>query len=67
MLVLAACLTAAHSESLDELLALQGKSTPPIYYSPQSPAGTFIIFKLDVAAIGEHTPTSCVPLYVWDF
>lgn len=62
MLVLAARLTAAHGESLDELVTLQGKSTPPIYYSPQSQAGTLIIFKSDVAAMGEHTRLQAVCL-----
>lgn len=64
MRVLATRLTAAHSDSLDELVTLQGKSTPPIYYSPQSPAGTLIIFKSDAAAMGEHTPTNCVRVCV---
>lgn len=64
-LVVGARLTAAHSDSLDELVTLQGKSTPPIYYSPESPAGTLIIFKSDVAAMGEHTPPpNCVRVRV---
>lgn len=63
-LVVGARLTAAHSDSLDELVTLQGKSTPPIHYSPESPAGTLIIFKSDVAAMGEHQ-TVCV--CVWHF